>query len=201
MAFVLVYRGEPGAAQALAKEFLPRAREIRDPQVLVPAVAAGSLIEHALGNRAAAGRLIEELEEITRDRPVFRVRHLPEALRLCVAMGALDLAEGLLATDIHQAARHRYAVLTGRAVLAEARGDLREAGRLHGEAAARWADYGFPLEQGQAWLGVGRCLVALGLHREAAAPLAESQRVFDALGARPLRAEAERLLARAGAGG
>ena len=201
MAFVLVYRGEPGDAQALAKEFLPRAREIRDPQVLVPAVAAGSLIEHAHGNRAAAGRLIEELEEITRDRPVFRMRHLPEALRLCVAMGALDLAEGLLATDMHQAARHRYAVLTGRAVLAEARGDLREAGRLHGEAAARWADYGFPLEQGQASLGVGRCLVALGLHQEAAAPLAESQRVFDALGAGPLRAEAERLLARAGAGG
>jgi class 3 adenylate cyclase/tetratricopeptide (TPR) repeat protein len=199
MAHVLVYRGEPGQAQALAAEFLPRAREIRDPQVLVPAVAAVALIEHAHGNRAAAVRLIEELEEVTRDRPVFRARHLPEALRLCVAAGALDLAERLLDTDMHQAARHRHAVLTSRGVLAEARGELRAAARLHGEAGARWAEYGFRLEQGQASLGAGRCLVALGLHRDAAAPLAESLRIFEALGAGPLRADAERLLAGAGA--
>ena len=80
-AYVFVCRGAMSQAQALAEEFLPRAREIRDPQVLVPAVAVVSLIEHARGSQSAAVRLIEEIEEVTRDRPVFRARHLPEALR------------------------------------------------------------------------------------------------------------------------
>ena len=124
-AHVLVCRGALSPAHALAEEFLPRAREIRDPQVLVPAVAVVSLIEHARGNRSAAVRLVEEIEEVTRDRGVFRARHLPDALRVCVAAGAIQLAEGLLDTDAHLAARHRYSVLTGRAVLTEAQGGAR----------------------------------------------------------------------------
>jgi class 3 adenylate cyclase/tetratricopeptide (TPR) repeat protein len=196
-AYVLVCRGSSSEAQALAEEFLPRAREIRDPQVLVPAVAVVSLIEHARGNHSTAVRLVEEIEEITRDRPVFRARHLPEALRVCVAAGAIELAEGLLDTGGHLAARHQHSVLTGRAVLTEARGRHDEASTLYGEAAERWADYGFALEQGQTSLGAGRCLVALGRRDEAAARLDAARRVFDALGARPLLAEADRLQARA----
>jgi class 3 adenylate cyclase/tetratricopeptide (TPR) repeat protein len=197
MAYVLQYRGELGQAHALAEEFLPRAREIRDPQVLVPAVAVVSLIEHTHGNRSAAVRLIEELEEVTRERPIFRARHLPEALRVCVAAGAIRLAESLLDTDAHLAARHRYAVLTGRAVLTEAEGKHDAASGLHAEAADRWADYGFALERGQAALGAGRCLVAVSRHREAAARLVEARRAFDALRAGPLLAEADRILAQA----
>jgi tetratricopeptide (TPR) repeat protein len=195
MAYVLVCRGELSQAHPLAEEFLPRAREIRDPQVLVPAVAVVSLIEHARGNRSTAVRLIEEIEEVTRDRPVFRARHLPEALRVCVAAGAIRLAEGLLDTSVHLAARHRYSVLTGRAVLTEARGEYDAASALYAEAAERWADYGFALERGQAALGAGRCLVAVGRHDEAAARLDEARRAFDPLGAVPLLAEADRILA------
>ena len=62
-------RAEPGPCARGGA--LPRAREIRDPQVLVPAVAVVSLIEHARGSRSTAVRLIEEIEEVTRDRPVF----------------------------------------------------------------------------------------------------------------------------------
>ena len=122
-------------AHAIAVEFLPRAREIRDPQVLVPAVAVASLIEHARGNQSAAVRLIEELEEVNRGRAVFRARHLPEALRVCVAAGALRLGESLLETSGHAAARHRHSVLAGRAVLTEARGREEEASALYAEAA------------------------------------------------------------------
>jgi class 3 adenylate cyclase/tetratricopeptide (TPR) repeat protein len=197
-AYVLVYRGDLGNAHARAEEFLPRAREIRDPQVLVPAVAIVALIEHARGNRSAAVRLIEELEEVTRERPVFRARHLPEALRVCVAAGAIPLAEGLLNTDPHQAARHRYSVLTGRAVLTEARGQHDAASALYGEAAQHWADYGYALERGQAALGASRCLAAVGRHREAAVRLTEARQAFAALRAGPLLAEADRVLARAG---
>ena len=131
-------------------------------------MAVVSLIEHARGNRSTAVRLIEEIEEVTRDRPVFRARHLPEALRVCVAADAIPLAERLLESSGHAAARHRHSVLAGRAVLAEARGKREEASALHAEAAERWADYGFALERGQAALGAGRCLVAMGRHHEAA---------------------------------
>ena len=196
-AYVLGCRGEIGQAHALAEEFLPRAREIRDPQVLVPAVAVVSIIEHARGNRSTAVRLIEEIEEVTRDRPVFRARHLPEALRVCVAADAIPLAERLLESSGHAAARHRHSVLAGRAVFAEARGRHEKASALHAEAAERWADYGFALERGQAALGAGRCLVAIGRRHEAATWLDEARGVFDALRARPLSAEADRILGHA----
>ena len=120
-AYVVACRGALGQAHALAEEFLPRAREIRDPQVLVPAVAVVSLVEQARGDLPAAVRLIEEIEALTRDRPGFRARHLPGSLRVCLAAGAIELGERLLDTPGHVAARHRYSVLTGRAVLAEAR--------------------------------------------------------------------------------
>jgi class 3 adenylate cyclase/tetratricopeptide (TPR) repeat protein len=198
MAYVFVCRGQLGEAHDRAQEFLPRAREIRDPQVLVPAVAVVSLIEHGRGNHSTAVRLIEEMEEITRDRPVFRSRHLPEALRVSVAAGAIPLAERLLDTSGHRAARHQHSVLAGRAVLTEAHGRLEEAGALYARVAEDWARYGFALEHGQAALGAGRCLVALDRHREAAAQLAEARRTFEALRAGPLLAEADRLMAQAG---
>jgi len=197
MAYVLVCRGELSQAHALAEEFLPRAREIRDPQVLVPAVAVVSLIEHTRGNHVTTVRLIEEIEEVTRDRPVFRARHLPDALRVSVAAGAILLAERLLGSNVHGAPRHQYSVLAGRAVLTEAQGRPDAASALYAEVAADWASYGFVLEHGQAALGAGRCLVAVGRPHEAVAHLVEARRAFDALRAGPLVADADRLLAQA----
>lgn len=197
MAYVFVCRGELDQAQALAEEFLPRSREIRDPQVLVPAVAVVSLIEHARGNHLTTVRLIEEIEEVTRDRPVFRARHLPEALRVSVAAGAIRLAERLLGSNVHRAARHQYSVLAARAVLMEAQGGHDAASALYAEVAEHWASYGFALERGQAALGAGRCLVAVGRHHEAAGHLIEARRAFDALRAGPLLAEADRVQAQA----
>ena len=200
MAYVLVCRGEVSQAHGLAAEFLPRSREIRDPQVLVPALAVVSLIEHSRGNHVTAVRLVEEIEEVTRDRPVFRARHLPELLRVCVAAGSIRLAESLLRMEAHPAARHRHAVLTGRAVLAEAQGRPEEASALYEEAAERWVDYGFALEHGRAALGAGRCLVAVGRHREAVRRLVEARKAFAALQTGPVLAEVDSILTRATSG-
>jgi len=197
MAYVNVCRGQLGEAEGLAQEFLPRAREIRDPQVLVPAVAVVSLIERDRGNPATAVRLIEELEEITRNRAVFRSRHLPEVLRVSVTAGAIPLAERLLEGSEHRAARHQHSVLAGRAVLAEARGRLDEASALYAQAAEDFARYGFALEHGHAALGAGRCLLALGGRHEAAAQLAKARLIFDDLRAASGLVEADRLLAQA----
>ena len=53
------------------------------------------------------------------------------------------------------------------------------------------------MEHGQAALGAGRCLIAVGRHHEAAAHLVEARRAFDELRAAPLVAEADRVLAQA----
>jgi hypothetical protein len=88
-------------------------------------------------------------------------------------------------------------MLAGRAVLTEAQGRRDAASVLYAEAAERWASYGFALERGQAALGAGRCLIAVGKPHEAAGHLVEARRTFDALRAEPLLAEADRLLAQA----
>jgi hypothetical protein len=85
-------------------------------------------------------------------------------------------------------------------VLTEARGGHDAASALYAEVAEHWADYGFALERGQASLGAGRCLVAVGRHHEAATRLDEAREVFDALRAGPLLAEADRILAQARSG-
>jgi hypothetical protein len=82
-------------------------------------------------------------------------------------------------------------------VLTEAQGKRDAAGALYAEVAKHWANYGFALEHGQAALGAGRCLVAVGRHHEAAAHLVVARRAFDELRAGPLLAEADRVLAQA----
>ena len=56
----------------------------------------------------------------------------------------------------------RNSLLTGQAML-PCRGNMEEfeeARDLYRKAAQRWADYGFVLEEGQANLGLARCLIA-----------------------------------------
>lgn len=192
-ALVLARRGRIAEAASRVTEFLPRAREAGDPQVLTPALAAAAVIEEAAGDRAAAVRLIEEFDEKTRDRPP-RAANLPDALRVCVAAGAIDLAERLFDATPTSAARHQYSVLTGRAVVAEARGELAGAEELYLQAAARWAEYGSVPERAQTLFGRGRCLVRLGYTDVAREPLEEARRIFRQLGAVPHVAETDALL-------
>lgn len=99
---------------------------------------------------------------MTRDRANWRALHLPYALRVHIAAGMTDRAERLVPNESEVAtARDRHCVSTGRALLAEARGDLERASGLYAEAAERWTEYGFALERGQTLLGAGRCLLAL----------------------------------------
>jgi class 3 adenylate cyclase/tetratricopeptide (TPR) repeat protein len=202
-AHVRLLRGHVADAAALRDEFLPRARRSQDPQVLVPALATAALIEKSRGNPAVAVGFVEELGEATRlgqgCRAMWRAKHLQEVFRVCAATGANALAASLLNGIEVIAPRHRHAVHTAQAVLAEAQGQLEPALALYEEAAERWAEYGFVLEQGQALLGAGRCLLALQHPDRAARSLQKAQEIFESLGARPLVAEAEPLLEQAGA--
>ena len=59
---------------------------------------------------------------------------------------------------------------------------------------SRWGEFGRPNEEGQALLGQGRCLVALGRGPEAVASLREAHEIFARLSAKPALAETEQLL-------
>jgi class 3 adenylate cyclase/tetratricopeptide (TPR) repeat protein len=198
-AHVRLRRGHARDATALGDEFLHRARASGDPQVLVPALATAALIEESRGNAAEAVRLVEELGTFTRGQAMRRAQHLPDAIRVCAAVGATSLAENLLEGIEVVAARHRHAVHAARAVLAETQGQLDQSLTLYEETAERWAEFGFVLEHGYALLGGGRCLLARGDPERAAMRLEKARDIFQSLDARPLVGETESLLERAAA--
>jgi hypothetical protein len=119
-AHVHLCRGAVAEAADEARVFLPAAREIEDPQVMVEALAVAALVELAAGRPAECLRLIEEFERTTRERPTwFRAKEIPELVRACAAAGAVDLANRLLDTLPVHARRHQLSLLTAQAVLKE----------------------------------------------------------------------------------
>jgi hypothetical protein len=141
----------------------------------------------------AALTLMAEFESGTDPMSQFRLTCLPDAVRICVAAGGMDEARSLVSSRKPSFPRRRFAVLTARAVLAEAT-ELEESVSLYGEAARSWGEFGVVLEHGQSLLGRGRCLLRLGKSREAGGPLGEAREIFRRLGAQPLDTEAETLL-------
>jgi hypothetical protein len=194
MAQVLAWRQRTGQAQNLCERFLPRAHEGQLLQALVPALAVAALVAQIRSKQEEAVALIVELHAICRDSATLRSPHLPTALRILVDAGELDRAENFAGGIEVTAARDRNCVLTGQAILAEAKTETEEARHLYREAAQRWADFGFVLEEGQADLGFARCLVALDNREAATEPLHRARAIFSRLGAVPLIKETDSLL-------
>ena len=190
---VLLWRGEPVAARALTREFLPLARSIDDLQLLVPALATAAAAEQAAGAHPAAAALVEEVLRVAAERGGggwYLGQQVADLVRVCVAVGRPATGEALAAAAHDGVARNRHAILTARATLAEAGGALEEAVARYDEAAARWAGFGHQLERARALLGAGRCLLALG-RPEGRARLEAARGLLAGLGAAPLLAEAE----------
>jgi hypothetical protein len=159
LAPVFAQRGDVAEAERRAEIFLPRAREIGDPQALAPALVKGAFV-YALGNKLdEALRLVQEFDLATRGSPIPRVQEVPTALGVCAAAGALDLGEELIAgcRDATPSRGSRLALMTGEAILAEARGSREDAARLYREAARGWSEWGSVVQQAYALLGLGRC--------------------------------------------
>jgi len=194
IAQVLAWRQELGKAAELCDRFVPQTRELGELQAAVPALAIGGLVAHMSGQLPKAIGLIEELLDMTRTSPPRRSRHLPTALRVLIS--SRDLAktvEFMQGMDV-TTTRDVNCVLTGQAIVAEAKSDLDEARDLYQDAARRWADYGFVLEEGQAHLGLARCLIALGEKQAATEPLQKARVIFSRLGAVPLIEETDSCL-------
>jgi len=193
----LAWRGKVEDAAARIQASLPLARQIRDPQVLIPALSIAALVRSAEGDLAHAKELVDELVALIleADFTFFNFFHVTDVARIYAAADATDAAERILNLLVPRAAREEHGVISARAVLAEARGSLEEAARLYGQASEAWASFPSPLEQALALLGAGRCRLGLGGDPEEDLWLARE--IFSGLGARPSVEQADLLLQRA----
>jgi tetratricopeptide (TPR) repeat protein len=194
LAEVLAWRHHLAEAHDICARLLSKAREAEDYEVLVPALAVSALVAEKRAEPKVAVELATDLRSVTRHSPPWRSRHLPTILRVLVSAGEVEKALSFAAGLDVAASRDRYSVLTGRAILAEAQGRAEEARELYEQAAGRWADYGFVLEEGQAHFGLARCLIDMGDGQSAAQPLHEARAIFSRLGAVPLIQEVDRHL-------
>ena len=190
-AYLLCYRGAVGKAVELRDGFLTRGRQISDLQMVAHILPVAALTEWAHGELTAALQLVEELERVTRHGPAcYRAIALPDVARICKAAGMPGLIERFLKGADSPAARYQHCLVTARAVLAEAQGDLEGAANLYADAGDRWKGFGVVHEHAQALLGLGRCTAQTarsGAHDQ----LLDARQIFIQLGARPLLAETD----------
>jgi len=192
---VLLHRGVPDEGGVVEATVLPRAREIADGQVVVPAFRVASLGRVARGDLDGAVELVRELDELLRGRPGPRSWLLDGASRVCLAAGEVDLLRSLIDQGVEYLTRDRNSMASARAAHAELEGDFPGAVERYEDAAARWKAFPSVLEHGLALMGAGRCLLDLGRQNEAAERLRAARERFGALKAAPLVAEVDDLLA------
>src|SRR3954447_1599719 len=197
-ALVHLHRGQVGDAAVLLDKFVPAARDIADPQVLVPALAASAQMAFAQGEAHAAVELAREVETRTHSgASLYRPTYLPELVAIALAGGAEDVAAAFLGSGYRSTGRIAHSFTAARAVAAEAGADFDAAHALYEDAAAGWAEYGFVLGRAEALHGTGRCLVAVGRAQQAAMPLRDARASFAELGALPAVERVDRTLAEA----
>jgi hypothetical protein len=191
-ALVLQHRGRLDEASAAADDFMPLARHVADPQILVPAAVAAGSIALAQQRIDVATGLIEEIEGAAEVSAWYREHYLADLVRLCIGTGNLAAAERIIGQVDAFATRHRISLVTADALMHEAKGEFQIACAGHLEAAPEWESYGNVLEHARALLGAGRCLRGVGLPADQ--HLARAKEVFENLGAVSLLREAESLL-------
>jgi hypothetical protein len=194
---VLSYRGRNEEATRLEAELLPRAREIGDPQVLWQALIVASVGRFLRGDAEGARSLVKELVDATVDS-FARVYYLmPEGLRVLLATGESEAARGIVKEESVPIPTVITRQAVGRAVLAEADGNLEDAVAGYREAATVWERGGHVFERANALMSAGRCLLRMGKAAEASQELSAAREIYVGLGAEPLLRECDDLLGEA----
>jgi tetratricopeptide (TPR) repeat protein len=159
-------------------EMLIRIFEMKELEIVAPHLSLAALMHAYAGERSATRELIDELNHKTLHATLYRARYLPDSVRALCAIGDFEYAERLLLQESDVAfARDRHAIVTARAIVAEAKGEMADALELFINAVRRWNQYGFVLEEGQSLLGAGRCLIALGRPAEASRKLQQAREI------------------------
>jgi tetratricopeptide (TPR) repeat protein len=200
--WVLTHRGAVDKAAEVSANVLPRAREAQDPQMLWTTLGVAAQVARARGNDGDAVALLEELaEEAGRESyEMWGEYNRLDCIRLAIELGRVPLAEILLERSGTLTIRQQHAQVAGRALLAEATGDVEKALGLYEDAVRRWTEFGNIPEQGHALLGRGRCLLRLG-ESGARSVVQEAARVYRSLEAGPFIERAELLLGNVGGPG
>jgi class 3 adenylate cyclase/tetratricopeptide (TPR) repeat protein len=194
---VLAYRGRHEEASRLEETFLPRTREIGDPQVLWQALMVASVAHLVRGDLEGARSLVMELVEATEGALVRTFWIMPEGQRVLLASGQTETARRIVEEEVAPIPTLLTRKVLARAALAEADGDLVAAVGGYRQAAASWEQGGYVFEQANALLGAGRCLLLLGQPAEASDNVSSARATFVSLRAQPLLAECDDLLGRA----
>jgi class 3 adenylate cyclase/tetratricopeptide (TPR) repeat protein len=198
-ALLFARRGEPEEAEPFLAWMLEKGREIGALWLLIECLVGAAAVQFGRGETGAALDLLDEWATMPRTGgSPGDVERVPEAMRMALAGGNSDLAANFVEGMAPRLPVEQNVLASGRALLAQHRGEHGEAAVGFADAARRWHGFGVPYEEGHALLGHGRCLVALGRAPEAAAPLAAAREIFARLGARPALAETEAVLAPAG---
>ena len=190
-----VSRGEL-ATDELVAEVAARATSSQVPDLRFECAVASAAAARAVGSDEDARRALRGAVAAADCSPQYVFLLFPEAVRIALMLGEVRAARELgdrPRMDVPLAAHVRVA---SAALLAEADGRNEEAAAGFADAAARWRAFGVPYEEGQALLGLSRCLKALGRDAEAAVPLTDAAAVFTRLGAAPALREAEELAGR-----
>ena len=165
---VLAHRGRTDEAAEALTEALPAARQIEDLQVLGPVLLAAAITAGVDGDQAEAIARLQEFDAITEGGPTeYRELQLPEAVRVAIGAGQVELAERLVGDRPVHAPRTQMSVDMSRALVSEARGDFDDALLAFRSSAAAWDRWSVPLEHGHALMGAARCLRALDRSEEA----------------------------------
>lgn len=190
---ILVLRGEASSCADWLDE-IERVLRAGDMQGLVMALAHIAEARAALGQTDVALSLLTEAATRSDVRAdLSYVQHAPVLARTAAAVGDPDLGDRFVEGE-GRTPREEHALLTARAVLAEARGDTAAAVELYVDAARRWADFATPVEEAYAQLGAGRCLLTLGRKAEARTALERARSLWTDLKAAPRLAETDALL-------
>ena len=185
-------RGQEAEALAgvarIEQEVLPQAG-IDDERVVIRTRMME--IRACFGRHEEALRDLEAVLAIERraDTESYVGQALPTLIRAACNAGRIDLAEQIL----EEAARAPFpysvhAHVAARALIAEHQGRLEDAVEGFHDAAERWASFTTPIEEAHARIGHARCLIALGRHADAVAPLALARAICGRMGAKSLLA-------------
>ena len=193
---ILALRGE-GAAEGV--EWLDwleaSSRELGGPEDIVMGLASATMRRASLGQGEPAAALLAELESFpgSRDNEAYSA-FLPAMVRTALGIGHPELAERLVSGLEPRSPYAEHALVSAKAALTEARGDLPAAAEAYEDAADRWDRFGVVPEKAFALLGQGRCLIGLSRPTEAAPVLRRAREIFEPLQAAPALAETDALL-------
>jgi tetratricopeptide (TPR) repeat protein len=190
----LFYRGRTIDGLSLESTLLTL-RDIDQLNYFAPCLAFVALKRARDRDDSIALTLIEEFKRKTQHARHHWARYLPDVIRAILMLDERQRAQEFI-SKVSDAVypRDQHAVVTARAIVTEALGDMEEATNLYCDAARRWKEYGFVLEEGLALQGAGRCLLGLTRTPEAFSVLQQARELFERLEATPLVDETERYL-------